>query len=163
MWAWSLIWTTLSPDELSTQDHSPYSMVMGIEGGSRWTRCSIGLLAQPRDSDMARKPTSPLGWGEEMKKVVRDCGHYVVLFKMWVCEGNVGLPWGLCVTVVDVLSHCVIIKEIFEFPFEIRTESVHQARTWIIDILWSKWTEYYVAQKTIRHNNGMSYPMGLPL
>lgn len=33
--ACSLIWSTLSPDELSTHDHSPYSIVRGIEGGSR--------------------------------------------------------------------------------------------------------------------------------
>ncbi len=41
----------------------------------------------------------------------------------------VSLPRGLCVTVVDVLRHSVVIEQIFEFPFEIRTESVHQART----------------------------------
>lgn len=32
----------------------------------------MGLFVQPRDSDMARKPTSPLGEGTE--KVVRDLG-----------------------------------------------------------------------------------------
>lgn len=61
MWAGFRIWAAASPEELSTQERPPYSMVTGMEGGSRWTRCSMGLLAQPRDSDMARNPTSPLG------------------------------------------------------------------------------------------------------
>lgn len=68
VWAWPLISATLSPDELSTQDRAPYSMETGTEGGRRWTRCSIGLLAQPRVSDMARNPTSPLGRRKEREK-----------------------------------------------------------------------------------------------
>ncbi len=86
VWALFLIWTTLSPDELSTQDRAPYSMVMGMEAGSRSIRCSMGLLAQPRDSDMARKPTSPLGGAQEMEKVGGDwsafCRDYVLLLKV---------------------------------------------------------------------------------
>lgn len=47
-------------------------------------------------------------------------------------------PWCLCVTVVNVLRHGVVIKHVFKFPFEIRTESVHQAGTWIGDtVRWS--------------------------
>lgn len=30
-----LIWATLSPDELSTQDRAPYNMETGMDGGSR--------------------------------------------------------------------------------------------------------------------------------
>ena len=51
----------------------------------------------------------------------------------WVCDGS---PRCLGITMVDVLRHSVVIEHIFEFPFEIRTESVHQARTWIGDTLW---------------------------
>ncbi len=54
------IWVTVFPVDASTQDSAPYSMLTGIDGGSRWTRWTIGLLAQPRDSDKALKPTSPL-------------------------------------------------------------------------------------------------------
>lgn len=88
----------------------------------------MGLLAQPRDSDMARKPTSPLGGGggEERSAFYKI---YVLLGKMCLINACVGSPRGLCVTVVDVLCHGVIIKQIFKFPFEIRTKSVHQART----------------------------------
>lgn len=35
VWAGFLIWAALSPDELSTQDRAPYSMVTGMDGGSR--------------------------------------------------------------------------------------------------------------------------------
>lgn len=68
MLVWFLMFTTSSPEELSTQDRAPYSMVTGMEGGSRWMRCSMGLLAQPRDSVMARKPTSPLEKGMENRR-----------------------------------------------------------------------------------------------
>lgn len=37
------------------------------------------------------------------------------------------LPWSLRITVVNVLRHCVVIKEILEFPFEVGAEPVHQA------------------------------------
>lgn len=39
------------------------------------------------------------------------------------------LPWRLCVTVVDVLRHGVIIKQVLKFPLEIGPEFVHQAGT----------------------------------
>lgn len=78
-------------------------------------------------------------WGGMEKLVGRQwacCRHYVVLLKMWWSDTCVDLlPRGLRITVVDVLRHSVIIKQIFEFPFEIRTEFVHQTRTWINDIL----------------------------
>lgn len=61
-----LIWVTVFPVELSTHESDPYSMLTGVDGGSRFTRWTIGLLAQPRDSDMALKPTSPLR-GKENK------------------------------------------------------------------------------------------------
>lgn len=61
-----LIWMTVCPVELSTHESEPYSMLTGVDGGSRFTRWTIGLLAQPRDSDMALKPTSPLR-GKENK------------------------------------------------------------------------------------------------
>ena len=90
----------------------------------------MGLLAQPRDSDMARNPTSPLGGGGE------GGGDRSAFYKIYVLLGNmclinawVGSPRGLCVAVVNVLCHGVIIKQIFKFSFEIRTKSVHQART----------------------------------
>lgn len=67
--------------------------------------------------------------------------------KWYACDG---LPRRLCVTVVDVLRHCVIIKQIFKFPFEIRTESVHQARAWINDIPLDQCKEYNGAQCIIR-------------
>ncbi len=54
------IWTTVFPVDASTQDSAPYSILTAIDGGSRWTRWTIGLLAQPRDSHKALKPTSPL-------------------------------------------------------------------------------------------------------
>lgn len=43
-------------------------MVTGKVGGSMWTLCNMGLLAQPRDSAMARKPTSPLGERMELEE-----------------------------------------------------------------------------------------------
>lgn len=39
------------------------------------------------------------------------------------------LPRRLCVTVVDVLRHGVIIKQVLKFPPEVGPESVHQAGT----------------------------------
>lgn len=66
---WFLIWAILYPDELSTQDCAPYSRVTGMEAGSWWTRSSIGLLAQPKDSVMALKPTSPLGWRKRKRRL----------------------------------------------------------------------------------------------
>lgn len=39
------------------------------------------------------------------------------------------LPWRLCVTVVDVLRHGVIIKQVLKFPLEIPPEFAHQAGT----------------------------------
>lgn len=38
-------------------------------------------------------------------------------------------PWRLGVTVVNVLRHGVVLKHVFEFPFEVRTKSVDQAWT----------------------------------
>lgn len=42
----------------------------------------------------------------------------------WWCMCD-GIPRRLCVTVVDVLCHGVVIKQILKFPFEIRAKSVH--------------------------------------
>lgn len=74
VWALPRISAALFPDELSTQDLAPYSIVTGMEVGSRCTRCNIGLLAHPSVSDMARKPISPLG--EEFKKG-QQCRNYI--------------------------------------------------------------------------------------
>lgn len=86
----------------------------------------MGLLAQPRVSDMALKPTSPLEGGTQ-----RASQTVGTIFKAYRSEVCLGLPRVLCITVVDVLSHCVVIKQIFKFTPEVRTESVHQARTCI--------------------------------
>lgn len=73
------MWTTWSPEELSTQEHAPYSMVTGMVGGSMWTLCNMGLLAQPRDSAMARKPTSPLGERMELEESELFAAQYGTL------------------------------------------------------------------------------------
>ncbi len=73
---------------------------------------------------------------------------YVLLLKIWETEVCAGLPRGLCITVVDILRHGVVIKQILEFNFEIRAEPVHQAWTWINGILWEECEEENVAQCT---------------
>lgn len=136
MWAGVRIWAAVSPEELSTQERAPYSMVTGMEGGSRWTRCSMGLLAQPRDSDMARNPTSPLGEqsGIEFLPVLtlqhQNKSYFLHQSSSsgWA-EACGGSPGGLGVAVVDVLRHGVVLKHVLKLPFEIGAKSVDQART----------------------------------
>lgn len=154
---WFLIWAILYPDELSTQDCAPYSRVTGMEAGSWWTRSSIGLLAQPKDSVMALKPTSPLGW-RKRKRRLSLLSNQNRIFNM---EGGgvfLHIPWCLCVTVVDVLGHGVVIKQIFKLPFEIRTESVHQARTWMQNTLWEGGCNITRATAQQQNDVRTSYP-----
>ena len=56
------------PEEQLIQERFPYSMLTGREAGSWSTRCSMGLLAQARDSIMAQYPTSPLPPRRDMEE-----------------------------------------------------------------------------------------------
>ena len=65
------------PEELVIQERSPYSMLTGREAGSWSTRCSMGLLAQARDSIMAQYPVSPLQPRRDRKEEEEEEGGVV--------------------------------------------------------------------------------------
>lgn len=50
---------------------------------------------------------------------------YVMQAKEWLY-----VPRGLSITVVDVLGHGIIIKQVLKFPLEIWTQSIYQPWTW---------------------------------
>lgn len=68
----------------------------------------------------------------------------------WKSDCLFGVPRWLCVTVVNILRHCVVVKQIIKSPLEIRTESVHQTGTWNKDMHSEEGTDFYTARETFR-------------
>lgn len=59
-------------------------MVTGIDAGSKFTRWTIGLFAQPKDSHMALKPTSPLWVKEREIQLSKLVGHFSKKLKFFI-------------------------------------------------------------------------------